>query len=415
LNHIGCLFRFSYAGGDIHVAWARAERYAHTILSDLSAGSNGWIEWNMILDAIGGPNHLGNLCDSPLLAVPYRAANADKESVPKLMPWQLSKSPFGPIIGDGRTKEELHALGFSAEFLDVGVVVQPMYYYMGHISRHVRPGSEAVNALVESSLGNKGEKSLPPTRTFRPHGQRVAGGGINNLAKNGIEVTLWPCEGSTRQEWKFDTNSNQLQVFGHDWLGKPTSSCLSRQVDASFEGLILTDCNVTLGGDPGSFIMEGIEGDDNDDDDDDEFFEIRLTTKDMGSKKNRSCLYVKPLENNGGAYGERGGAQVAIGLCSQNAAMWKFNSSTSGEIISYYFRGGTDKDININNSEVCLTTGWPFLQVGAYITPMSPDGSKTVVILNEAAETANYVIKNENSIVATASIPSHSIQTVIFD
>ncbi len=58
-----------YYGGDINVAWARAERYAHTILADLAAGSNGWVEWNLVLDSIGGPNHLGNLCDSPLLAV----------------------------------------------------------------------------------------------------------------------------------------------------------------------------------------------------------------------------------------------------------------------------------------------------------------------------------------------------------
>ena len=50
-----------YAGGDINVAWSRAERYAHTVLADLAAGSNGFIEWNLILDAIGGPNHLGNL------------------------------------------------------------------------------------------------------------------------------------------------------------------------------------------------------------------------------------------------------------------------------------------------------------------------------------------------------------------
>jgi hypothetical protein len=30
-----------YAGGDLSVAWTRAERYGHTILSDLAAGSNG--------------------------------------------------------------------------------------------------------------------------------------------------------------------------------------------------------------------------------------------------------------------------------------------------------------------------------------------------------------------------------------
>jgi glucosylceramidase len=37
-----------YAGGDLKVAWARAERYAHTVLADLAAGSNGWVEWNLV-------------------------------------------------------------------------------------------------------------------------------------------------------------------------------------------------------------------------------------------------------------------------------------------------------------------------------------------------------------------------------
>ena len=37
-----------YQGGNLKVAWARAERYAHTILADLAAGSNGWIEWNLV-------------------------------------------------------------------------------------------------------------------------------------------------------------------------------------------------------------------------------------------------------------------------------------------------------------------------------------------------------------------------------
>ena len=37
-----------YAGGELKVAWGRAERYAHTILADLAAGSNGWVEWNLL-------------------------------------------------------------------------------------------------------------------------------------------------------------------------------------------------------------------------------------------------------------------------------------------------------------------------------------------------------------------------------
>ena len=28
----------------------------------------GWIDWNLLVDFEGGPNHLGNLCDAPLVA-----------------------------------------------------------------------------------------------------------------------------------------------------------------------------------------------------------------------------------------------------------------------------------------------------------------------------------------------------------
>merc|ERR1719506_2166604 len=73
-----------YAGGDIDTYWARAERYAHTILADLAAGSNGWLEWNLILDGIGGPNHLGNLCDAPILAVPHRDIANQGKAIPPL-------------------------------------------------------------------------------------------------------------------------------------------------------------------------------------------------------------------------------------------------------------------------------------------------------------------------------------------
>lgn len=110
-----------YAGGNIEVAWDRAERYAHTILADLAAGSNGWVEWNLILDSIGGPNHLHNLCDATILAVPHRAINAS--DIPPTLDWEHTNSSawFGPNIGDGRTREELNALGFPAKHLDVGL------------------------------------------------------------------------------------------------------------------------------------------------------------------------------------------------------------------------------------------------------------------------------------------------------
>ena len=32
----------------MNIAWARASRNVHTLLSDLAAGSNGFIEWNLM-------------------------------------------------------------------------------------------------------------------------------------------------------------------------------------------------------------------------------------------------------------------------------------------------------------------------------------------------------------------------------
>lgn len=45
-----------------------AEIYAHDIIGDLNAGSNAYIDWNILLDYYGGPNHVLNNCNSPIMA-----------------------------------------------------------------------------------------------------------------------------------------------------------------------------------------------------------------------------------------------------------------------------------------------------------------------------------------------------------
>ncbi|SHO47488.1 glycoside hydrolase family 30 protein [Anaerocolumna xylanovorans] len=44
-----------------------AEMYAHDIIGNLNSGMNGYIDWNLILDEKGGPNHVGNFCDAPVM------------------------------------------------------------------------------------------------------------------------------------------------------------------------------------------------------------------------------------------------------------------------------------------------------------------------------------------------------------
>jgi len=44
-----------------------AQMYAHDILGNLNGGMTGSIDWNIILDEKGGPNHVGNYCDAPIM------------------------------------------------------------------------------------------------------------------------------------------------------------------------------------------------------------------------------------------------------------------------------------------------------------------------------------------------------------
>jgi glucosylceramidase len=55
-------------GGPHHGSWDLGERYARSIINDLNRWTVGWIDWNMLLDETGGPNHVGNLCSAPVLA-----------------------------------------------------------------------------------------------------------------------------------------------------------------------------------------------------------------------------------------------------------------------------------------------------------------------------------------------------------
>lgn len=44
-----------------------ALRLAHELMGDLNHGMSRFIDWNLLLDADGGPNHVGNFSDAPFL------------------------------------------------------------------------------------------------------------------------------------------------------------------------------------------------------------------------------------------------------------------------------------------------------------------------------------------------------------
>lgn len=87
-------------GGPHIGSWDLGERYATSIINDLNRWTVAWIDWNLILNEQGGPNHVGNYCSAP-------------------------------IIVDTRSKDLLY---------------QSSYYYIGHFSRFILPGDKIINS-----------------------------------------------------------------------------------------------------------------------------------------------------------------------------------------------------------------------------------------------------------------------------
>jgi glucosylceramidase len=59
----GCVEYSRFGADQLH----NAQMYAHDIMGNLNNGMTGSIDWNIILDEKGGPNHVGNYCDAPIM------------------------------------------------------------------------------------------------------------------------------------------------------------------------------------------------------------------------------------------------------------------------------------------------------------------------------------------------------------
>lgn len=50
-----------------HPMYVPVHRYARNIIVSLDNWVSGWIDWNVVLDRNGGPNHVGNYCGAPIM------------------------------------------------------------------------------------------------------------------------------------------------------------------------------------------------------------------------------------------------------------------------------------------------------------------------------------------------------------
>ncbi|TYZ62083.1 hypothetical protein PybrP1_005671, partial [[Pythium] brassicae (nom. inval.)] len=95
-------------------AWVRGQRYGRDILMDINNWAVGWVDWNLILDHTGGPNHMQNLCDAP-------------------------------IVVDETEKDYF---------------IQPMYYFIQHFSKFVQSGSRRIHTDVSATFKKAGDAQL---------------------------------------------------------------------------------------------------------------------------------------------------------------------------------------------------------------------------------------------------------------
>jgi glucosylceramidase len=50
-----------------HPIYTPVHRYARNIIVSINHWLKGWIDWNVVLDQRGGPNHVGNFCGAPIM------------------------------------------------------------------------------------------------------------------------------------------------------------------------------------------------------------------------------------------------------------------------------------------------------------------------------------------------------------
>ncbi|RMF56632.1 MAG: glycosyl hydrolase [Calditrichaeota bacterium] len=50
-----------------HPIYTPVHRYARNIIVSIDHWLQGWIDWNVVLDKNGGPNHVGNFCGAPIM------------------------------------------------------------------------------------------------------------------------------------------------------------------------------------------------------------------------------------------------------------------------------------------------------------------------------------------------------------
>lgn len=110
-------------GGPHTGEWALGERYGRSLINDLNHWTVGWIDWNLLLDETGGPNHVGNLCSAPMLADTTRGTLMPQSSFDVLGHFSRFIAPGAHRVLCAATREALETTAARNPDGSVAVVV----------------------------------------------------------------------------------------------------------------------------------------------------------------------------------------------------------------------------------------------------------------------------------------------------
>ena len=99
------------------------ELYAHDILGDLNSGSNGYIDWNLILNYDGGPNHKSNFCNSPIMVTEDGSDYFKNSTFTYIKHFSKFILPGSRRIGFSRYTDNIEVTSFKNPNGDIVVVV----------------------------------------------------------------------------------------------------------------------------------------------------------------------------------------------------------------------------------------------------------------------------------------------------
>jgi len=149
----GCPESFN---ASMYNSWKLGEAYGRSMINDFNNGTVGWIDWNILLDETGGPNHAGNFC-------------------------------FAPVHGDTKTGQ---------------LIYTNSYYYIGHVSKFVHPGAKRI-------LSSASRSQLLTTAFINVDG-KVA---VIVMNQSNLKITYNLCIGTNAAEVKILPHSIQTLVL----------------------------------------------------------------------------------------------------------------------------------------------------------------------------------------------------------